>query len=689
VETEDGPRELKIFKQLELALFDLEATQTGLLFVDQICINQNDISEKAHQVGLMKDIYSVCNRTIVWLGPGTRASDEYFSYIRKVTSEGILSRVIGPRVGQFMNVFDAVMDPSRDVTESEKEDRDDLLELISRYGEQYPLDGAIDVLERTWFNRLWTIQEACLAPGLMLACGQQQLCFDCFRSGALFFSLYNNHWLRNLTKPVSRTEIQKREHILEVGVGLRRITQERKAIHQTKARQGLYDIVLKYNVNNENDKVGATLAEDRLFGLYGLTADDDTLRAALGVDYRIGVTRVYSDAAVLFMRQNMDVLLFSQAPKRTSLPELPSWVPDWSISLRIPHSYRLLSDPMFTAGGPIDAQQIHYDSSHGRLTLRGVRIGRAIKVGEHMLIHTPNEASRAVDSLDYRSVKRFFSEARDIIRDATASRPSTSSANNKDDALTFLRISDAGLTLKEFTDELGDDIGRQKTEEVHQTLERMGDAVIHNDNTIESYHISRIIRTIGIVPWYATPISTWEIMSFIASDPVAAGRKFMSGAATFITDITCVFAASLAVSWTPWYVKFRRSISKVDLKPRDKPIASRHKAAMDRFGLDPDSLVSQNMNTFTTNIYKNAKRKLYRTSNGYVGLGPESMKSGDLIVVFLGSTVPHIIRPEPKSSQGDMKEIFSYVGEAYCDGMMDGEALLKRDGQFEEDFTLE
>ena len=40
-----------------------------ILWVDAVCINQGDNTEKAQQVALMRDIYERASRTIVWLGP--------------------------------------------------------------------------------------------------------------------------------------------------------------------------------------------------------------------------------------------------------------------------------------------------------------------------------------------------------------------------------------------------------------------------------------------------------------------------------------------------------------------------------------------------------------------------------------------------------------------------------------------
>jgi len=60
-------------------------------------------------------------------------------------------------------------------------------------------------------------------------------------------------------------------------------------------------------------------------------------------------------------------------------------------------------------------------------------------------------------------------------------------------------------------------------------------------------------------------------------------------------------------------------------------------------------------------------KRPFLTRNGYVGMGPGPMEPGDVVVVFAGDHLPRVIR---KSRD----RFWDYVGEAYCDGIMDGEA---------------
>jgi hypothetical protein len=47
-----------------------------LLWVDSICINQRDMSERNSQVSLMAEIYGGAERVVVWLGEGSKENDE-------------------------------------------------------------------------------------------------------------------------------------------------------------------------------------------------------------------------------------------------------------------------------------------------------------------------------------------------------------------------------------------------------------------------------------------------------------------------------------------------------------------------------------------------------------------------------------------------------------------------------------
>lgn len=57
------------------------AIDTFDIWVDSICINQQDIPEREAQVSMMDKIYSQATQVNIWLGPGTPSSDRFFQVL--------------------------------------------------------------------------------------------------------------------------------------------------------------------------------------------------------------------------------------------------------------------------------------------------------------------------------------------------------------------------------------------------------------------------------------------------------------------------------------------------------------------------------------------------------------------------------------------------------------------------------
>ena len=63
-------------------------------------------------------------------------------------------------------------------------------------------------------------------------------------------------------------------------------------------------------------------------------------------------------------------------------------------------------------------------------------------------------------------------------------------------------------------------------------------------------------------------------------------------------------------------------------------------------------------------------RRLVVTETGYLGLEPENVRTADLVTIMMGSQVPLVLR--------EVRENYLFVGNAFIDGIMDGEALAER-----------
>ena len=137
------------------------------LWIDQICINQEDATEKSCQVQIMGSIYSSADTTYAWLGPAADSSDEVMKaffqlafYLESFGCPGLLSYV----QSMYMSGVQLNCD-LREPTE-----RDLLQQAIDIF---VPLARERKVLafsERSWFSRIWVIQEFCLSAKVNIVC---------------------------------------------------------------------------------------------------------------------------------------------------------------------------------------------------------------------------------------------------------------------------------------------------------------------------------------------------------------------------------------------------------------------------------------------------------------------------------------------------------------------------------------
>ena len=92
-----------------------------------------------------------------------------------------------------------------------------------------------------------------------------------------------------------------------------------------------------------------------------------------------------------------------------------------------------------------------------------------------------------------------------------------------------------------------------------------------------------------------------------------------------------------------------------------------------RVGTQVDLLRTEDNQITDTNIYLLAMEggrptRTFITRRGYVGMGPATIKPGDVVYICFGACVPHILRRRPDNG-------YEFVGEAYVHGIMDGEFM--------------
>ncbi|KAI5364716.1 Putative heterokaryon incompatibility [Septoria linicola] len=91
----------------------------------------------------------------------------------------------------------------------------------------------------------------------------------------------------------------------------------------------------------------------------------------------------------------------------------------------------------------------------------------------------------------------------------------------------------------------------------------------------------------------------------------------------------------------------------------------------------------------TTVIGSTIGRGFCVSKTGYLGLATKHARKGDVLMVLGGARVPHVLRPT-SMFDGAGRMIYKFVGDAYVEGVMDGEAIGDIDVSSDqlEDFVL-
>lgn len=151
--------EVQVTTNLEAALWHIRSAESVLtMWVDALCINQADNSEKSHQVAIMGEIYQKCSQVRIWLGclfvgppiehPTTAPDDgDPFALIQHF-AEGKHYYELPCFSGR---------DGSSEVSYRQNEDFD---KLLARF---------LLIANNSWWSRVWTVQELVLpAKGIFL-----------------------------------------------------------------------------------------------------------------------------------------------------------------------------------------------------------------------------------------------------------------------------------------------------------------------------------------------------------------------------------------------------------------------------------------------------------------------------------------------------------------------------------------
>jgi hypothetical protein len=258
-----------------------------LLWIDQVCINQNDLVEREAQVRIMGEIYKRAWRVTAWLGPSsTGYAVQAFMAELRYLKEGL------------------GLTP-------------DLIRMLTAYmpGRWLALS---ELFRNAWFTRAWIVQEAAFSRELHLFYGDVCIDWDSVCQ-TLEVLLHNDTMLNNFHSVDEDVYIDRSLAILGIS-NARTMREFRRDTHYKRLfslSTGMRN-TLTFRCSDPRDKI------------YSLSMIFE--QTTVEPDYTIDTRTLYTRTMLEMIRHDgtLDGMHFAGTGWPRLIADLPSWVPDWN-----------------------------------------------------------------------------------------------------------------------------------------------------------------------------------------------------------------------------------------------------------------------------------------------------------------------------------------------------------------------
>jgi hypothetical protein len=395
------------------------------VWIDAICINQNDVREKSVQVQNMSKIYSLAVRTVVWLGQG-------FQDVELAFRVAVAIADICRAVAEAQDV--AVLDLELQQLTLRSIEADIHARLDGTSAASAPTEkwwGALDGLfAAPWFERIWCVQEVALAQVAVVMADHAVMSAESLGICAIWILsqlVTTDGLLEYFSRPRNLQScayscgellrIVKTSYIgtAKAQVLLLMLLSETRHLEATDGRDKVYALtglcrVLsagghdsvevndtpiylggKTSMSESNDE-GLAEAKTAQSDPEVVASNSKAQRVAndvfpLAVDYGKSLDQTYLDAAAACasMLDNLDILSYVRHTANSLRPgsAFPSWVPRWDEQLVDNAVNQRIGDSWFqhnwsTFGRDTNASEKfqHFQLDGRNLVVHGLIIGR-------------------------------------------------------------------------------------------------------------------------------------------------------------------------------------------------------------------------------------------------------------------------------------------------------------------------
>ncbi|KAG7005404.1 hypothetical protein G7Y79_00020g049320 [Physcia stellaris] len=364
---------LQVTANLDNALRHLRRRdEKRALWVDAICINQDDLEEKSYQIPFMGEIYSRTTNCLAWLGLETAytkqaiatalalgedkhyyetplyrvaTNEEYVAQMEitnRMTAELYPSLASGwDRLLQLRRDFDAKKGTKQTTSSADPSEIAREYKMVMAFFQccsdsiivnekaiAYPDPASLEVSEawcsNPYWSRIWILQEINLPRKVTLVWSESSFTMDKLRGTGLWTSRHQRCCLNEgheYLNPLNSNYLSAKAALARLAESLQRIEQARTIFAAGGSDQ--HPLSLKHITHGRF----CSNPRDYVYGLLGMAS-----YLAPKPDYSAPVRQVYTDATLVVIQRTGKLNILSFARDRFSEYGLPSWASDWSRS---------------------------------------------------------------------------------------------------------------------------------------------------------------------------------------------------------------------------------------------------------------------------------------------------------------------------------------------------------------------
>jgi Heterokaryon incompatibility protein (HET) len=659
------PYIIPITPNLESALHHLRNSgDISYLWIDALCINQQNHVEKGSQIPRIADIYNQATNVRVWLGEEKENSEVALKFIRRVLNLGQLDQLV----------------------------QDELT----------PNEWAafLDLMKRPWFSRRWIVQEIALAREAYLHCGDESVTWREFAEAVSLFTS-KHHDVRKLFQgsplfdhhPDFLGEIEElgANRLVYASSNLFRKSDDGTIMEHLLSLEALMSTLSVFEASNPHDVVYAILwlAND------ATPSTEESRGSSLNEPYVIHTPNPRSPSAE------------TESPTIVAFPYSD------------PTNHRVSNEPATNntdSNDHIERQlsSIDVSNEHSRVRAHGLQDFLAVPIGgqrkrkraasdssqpsSQIMLHVKRAVDRRI-TVDYNKTvyevcKDFLvfamaqSESLDIICRPWAPDPDLSKEPDLPSWIPKLSSAPFELVDKVYKRVEADPlvgspgIGRKnynasgKWKSIWRFKEDFSRSLFVRGFVLDTVKVKSETAQQGNIPAEWLKVVQWD------HGKAAAPDRFWR---TLVADRGPDGRRPPHIYQSGFNYAFQRKGQRGDLNTRELIL----------FGKCP-SLAIDFLRRVQSVIWKRSLIVTHR--EGFLGLAPSKVQEGDLICVLYGCSVPVVLRTIKRASLGAIPRTssprmgtndglpprldsstndhyYEFIGECYIHGMMDGEAL--------------